>query len=298
MLEVAADAIEREGYRCDVLRTSEQGDAAQAVAAEALRYDVIFTLGGDGTVMEVLGAIPENGPPVGILQGGTGNLVAKALHVPRSVKRAVRALARGRAARIDLGRLPDGRRFAVAAGVGVDASMVAETPRGLKRRLGVLAYVVTGMRALLRFERFRVRISVDGRGHEQVANAVLVANFGALLHDLITLGDGISYDDGTLNVCVFAPATMRDSFRVASRLLRRDFRPDPCIWYDAGRQITVETFPPRPAQADGEMVGYTPLSIEVEPLRGRVLLPGGRRDGHLQSRGGRPEVRTRYHSSQ
>jgi diacylglycerol kinase (ATP) len=162
----------------------------------------------------------------------------------------------------------------------------------------VLAYVVTGMRALLRFERFRVRISVDGRGHEQVANAVLVANFGALLHDLITLGDGISYDDGTLNVCVFAPATMRDSFRVASRLLRRDFRPDPCIWYDAGRQITVETFPPRPAQADGEMVGYTPLSIEVEPLRGRVLLPGGRRDGHLQSRGGRPEVRTRYHSSQ
>lgn len=282
LMERAAAAIEAAGHRCDVLVTAGQGDAARAVGAESRAYDVIFTLGGDGTVMEVLGALPEGGPPVAILQGGTGNLIAQALGIPRSVRAAVQSLLRGSEARIDLGRLGDGRMFAVAAGVGVDAAMVAETPTGLKRRLGVLAYVLMGTRALLRFEAFRVRVTIDGRVHEQGATAVLVANFGALLHDLIALGDGIREDDGVLNVCVFSPGTVRDSARVARRLLRRDFRPDPCIWYGSGRHITVETSPPRPVQADGELLGTTPLVAEVEPLRGRVLVPWrhpGRRRG-------------------
>jgi diacylglycerol kinase (ATP) len=294
-MEAAANAIERGGYRCDVLLTSEPGEAGAAVATKAGGYEVIFILGGDGTVMEVLGAVPEDGPPVGILQGGTGNLIARALNIPRRVPVAVRALLGGTVARIDLARLADGRRFAIAAGVGVDAAMVAETPRSLKRRLGVLAYVVMGTRALLRFDRFATRITVDGAVHEQQATAVLVANFGALLHDLITLGDGISYDDGTLNVCVFSPASLRDSVRVAKRLLRRDFRPDPCIWYGQGRSIKVETFPPREAQADGELLGLTPLVAEVEPLRGRILLPARRRSGRRGSRPATPglDVSTR-----
>jgi diacylglycerol kinase (ATP) len=284
--ERAAAAIEEAGMRCNVLVTSAQGDAGRAVAADSGAYDVIFTLGGDGTVMEVLSATPETGPPVGILHGGTGNLIAQALGVPYAIRPAVRALVAGRVGQIDLGRLADGRRFAVAAGVGIDATMTAEATPSLKRRLGVLAYIVLGARALLRFERFKVRIDVDGRTHEQEAVAVLVANFGTLLHDFITLGDGISYDDGQLNVCVFSPGTVRESLRVARRLLRRDFRPDPCIWYAAGRRIAVVTDPPRIAQADGELLGLTPLVAEVEPLRGRVLLP--RRTGRRSARGAPP----------
>lgn len=277
VMEHAADALEAAGFRCDVLVTAAPGDAARAARAEAGAYDAVFTLGGDGTAMEVLGAMPENGPPVGVLHGGTGNLLAQALGVPRRVGPAVRALLTGTVARIDLARLADGRRFALAAGVGVDAAMIAETSRRLKRRLGVLAYVYTGTRALLRFERFAARIDVDGRVHEQQASAVLVANFGTLLHDLIKLGDGIEYDDGVLNVCVFAPKSLRDSVRVAHRLLRGDFRPDPCLWYAAGRCITVETDPPRMAQADGELLGNTPLTAEVEPMRATVFLPAAPR---------------------
>jgi diacylglycerol kinase (ATP) len=281
----AQAAIESEGLRCDVLLTAAPGDAARAITDTGAAYDVVFTLGGDGTVMEVLSATPRDGPPVGILHGGTGNLIAQALGIPRRIRPAVSSLLAGRVGQIDLGRLADGRRFAVAAGVGVDATMTAEATPSLKRRLGVIAYIILGARALLRFERFRVRITVDGRAHEQEAVAVLVANFGTLLHDFITLGDGISYDDGQLNVCVFSPSTVRQSLRVARRLLRRDFGPDPCIWYDAGRRISVETDPPRLAQADGELLGLTPLVAEVEPLRGRVLLP--RRVGRRTARGSR-----------
>ena len=92
----------------------------------AADYDAVFTLGGDGTAMEVAGALALSGIPIGVLAGGTGNLLGRALGIPRSVKRAVPMLLAGEVRRIDLG-IVRGRHFAVAAGVGIDAAMVEET---------------------------------------------------------------------------------------------------------------------------------------------------------------------------
>src|SRR5581483_6556264 len=115
----------------------------------------------------------------------TGNLLARAVGIPLAVPRAVDALLSGEQLLIDLGRFSSRRGFAIAAGVGIDASMVAEAPGWLKRRLGVLAYTIMGTRAALRavFLRryFRVRITIDGATHECDAAAVMIANFGAVL---------------------------------------------------------------------------------------------------------------------
>ena len=51
---------------------------------------------------------------------------------------------------IDLGRFENGKHFAIAAGVGIDASMVAETPVWMKRRLGILGYALVATRAALK----------------------------------------------------------------------------------------------------------------------------------------------------
>src|SRR5688500_5056374 len=100
--------------------------------------------------------------PVGVLPGGTGNLIARTLGIPVTLREAVAALVRGDRARIDLGQLGSGRRFAFSAGVGVDVRMIEGAPARLKRRLGVLAYVLSAARALLRREDFLVRATVDG----------------------------------------------------------------------------------------------------------------------------------------
>ena len=68
--------------------------------------------------------------------------------------------------------------------------MVETTTKTLKGRFGVLAYFWTGARAALSQERFTVIATVDGRRHERVATMVMVANFGAVFRDLITLGPG------------------------------------------------------------------------------------------------------------
>lgn len=281
----AIRAFERAGVPCDAVMTTHRGQGAYLAARLASGYDVVFTLGGDGTAMEVVGALAGNGgPPVGILPGGTGNLLARTLGIPLDVRRAVPLLLRGQEALVDLGLLtgaPPGieRRFAFAAGVGIDATMVGETSVTLKRHIGVGAYMISWVSAALRRESFLARVTVDGQTVERVASAVMVANFGAVLNDLIRLGPGILHDDGKLDLCVFSPGTARDAVRVAWKLMRKDFRTDPCMLYRAGRHFRVETHPPRPVQADGELLGETPFEVTVEPLSAQLLVPPWPRTG-------------------
>ena len=269
---LAAAAFARHGVSCDTVLTQHPGHAAEVATARGRDYDAVFTLGGDGTVMEVLGALAHSGVPVGVLPGGTGNLLARVLHIPLKIEAAVDALINGDEARIDLGSI-GGRRFAFAAGMGIDAKMVQTTTSALKGRLGVLAYFLTGTRAALEHDRFLVVATVDGVEHRREATMVMVANFGAVFRDLITLGPGIRQDDGMLDLCVFSPKGLRDSIRITWRLLRKDFRTDPCMLYTAGRTLRIATEPPRPVQADGDLVGMTPIDVAVEPLAGHVLVP-------------------------
>jgi len=266
-------ALRAAGLLYDSVFTECPGHAAILAETRGFQYDVVLTLGGDGTAMEAIGALAFHGPPVGILPGGTGNLIARALGIPLSVRRAVPTLLAGDMMRIDLGRLQDGRRFAIGVGVGIDAAMIAETSTLWKRRVGVAAYIAVAARAVLRLDRFDARVTVDGITLERRASAVLVANFGVLLSDFIALGEGIRYDDGVLNVCLFDPETFRDAVRIMRKLLLRDFRPDPAMAYLAGRRITVETTPPKLAQADGDIVGVSPFSVVTEPLAGCILVP-------------------------
>ncbi|HEU4748367.1 MAG TPA: diacylglycerol kinase family protein [Gemmatimonadaceae bacterium] len=273
MRDRALRAFVDEGVDCDVVVTSAPGHAAVLAQAHAHEYDAVFTLGGDGTVMEVLGALAHRGPPIGILAGGTGNVIARSLGIPLNPARAVPMLLHGDEASLDMGRLGDGRRFAIGVGVGLDATMIAEAPGKLKKRLGFMAYVIGGYKAVLRNQKFALRLTIDGQVFELEASAVLIANFGAVLNDLVTLGKGIVHDDGRLDACVFSPANLRDALRILWRMIRKDFSADPCLFYKSGREFRVETVPWMPSQADGELLAGTPLTVSVEPLAGRLLVP-------------------------
>lgn len=272
----ACDALRAANVHCDVARTERAGHAAEIAAARGRDYDMVFTLGGDGTAMEVAGALAWSGIPIGVLAGGTGNLLGRALGIPRRVEQAVPRLLGGRVRRIDLG-VVQGRRFAVAAGVGIDAAMVEETPRWMKRRLGVLAYTIiatkAALRAVLRRRFFLARIEVDDEVIERRAAAVLFANFGAILDDRISFGPDIAVDDGVLDCCVFSPAHLGDALRIMWRVTRRDFRPHPAILYKKGKRFRLTTDPVLPLQADGELLGPTPAEITVEPLAAHLLVP-------------------------
>jgi diacylglycerol kinase (ATP) len=270
----ARDALLAAGVEFDVVVTSHQAHAAIVAAERARDFAAVLTLGGDGTAMEVIGALAGTGTPVGVLPGGTGNLVARALRIPRRIELAVRALLHGDVAAVDLGYIPESkRRFAFSSGVGVDARMIDETNPETKRRFGIGAYIHTGVRVGLGRRPFRVRVDVDGIVVEREATSLMVANFGTVLDRLFVLGPGIVQDDGRLDLCVFSPRHAPDVVRIAWRLFRRDFGPDDSLFYRSGREFRIECDPPQLYQADGELLGTTPYSVRVEPLAARLLVP-------------------------
>jgi YegS/Rv2252/BmrU family lipid kinase len=270
------DAFRAADVACDVCRTERAGHAGEIAAARGRDYDMVFTLGGDGTAMEAAGALAGSSIPIGVLAGGTGNLLGRALGIPRSVRKAVPALLGGSIRQIDLGVVL-GRRFAVAAGIGIDAAMVQETPRWMKRRLGVLAYTIMATKAALRAvvlrRFFHVRVECGGEVIERRASAVLFANFGAILEDRIAFGPDIAVDDGVLDCCIFSPTHLGDALRIMWRVTRRDFRPDRSILYKKGTHFRLSADPVQMLQADGELLGPTPADVTVEPLAAHLLVP-------------------------
>ena len=276
VVDDARQAILDAGASCDLMLTEFAGHARQLSESHGRQYDVVFALGGDGTAMEVAGALAGTSIPIGVLPGGTGNLLARALGISRDIGTAVPELLNGHVRRIDLGVVL-GHRFAVAAGVGIDVAMVTETPAWMKRRLGVLAYTIIATKAALRavlFRRFFVaRVDVDGEVIERRAAAVLFANFGTILEERLTFGPDIAVDDGMLDCCIFSPSNLRDALRIMWRVTRRDFRPDSALLYRKGRHFRLETVPILPLQADGELLGVTPVDISVEPLAAHLLVP-------------------------
>jgi diacylglycerol kinase family enzyme len=159
----------------EVRRTERPGHATE-LAREAAGRSALYVFSGDGGFNEVLNGLKAD-VPVGFIPGGGANVLPRALGVPRDPLQAARQLAVGRTRRISLGRV-NGRRFAFAAGVGLDAEVVRRVDR-LGRsdeggRAGNLKFAWT-VAGLVGEHRGRFPASLDVLGHGRAA-FVLVAN--------------------------------------------------------------------------------------------------------------------------
>jgi diacylglycerol kinase (ATP) len=272
----AVEAFAQENVECEVVVTTAPRHATEVVRERGSGFSAVFTLGGDGTAMEVITGLAGRGPPVGILPGGTGNVLVRSLGIPLDVAKAVRALLSGDECQLDLGEMADGRRFAIGLGSGLDEAMIVAASPNMKKRFGVVAYVWSAAQAAFRLEQFDVTLVVDGVTHRRRAASVLIANLGTVLGGTITLGDGIKPDDGLLHACVYSPSHFIDVLRLFARMLRGTAHRDRCTHCIAGRHFRLETTPPRRVQADGELVGMTPMDVHVVPLAARLLIPRAR----------------------
>lgn len=273
--EAALRAFSECGVEVREILTRHPGHAREVLLARTETWDAVFVLGGDGAVMEVVGALAHSETPVGVLPGGTGNLVAGVLGVPRRTGRAVRALLTGQRRAFDLGRLPGGRYFAFAAGIGVDVAMVERTSARRKRILGMLSYAITATRAALGLESHEITVDVDGDVIRTRAVLAMVANAGSVLGGRFAVGPNVLPDDGKLDLCLFTPATRWEVIRLFAKLLRRRFDDPALMRFVRGRRFVLDCQPPVSVQADGDVIGRTPVEIVVEPKAIEFLVPKG-----------------------
>jgi YegS/Rv2252/BmrU family lipid kinase len=166
--------------------------------------DLLIVWGGDGMVQRSIDVLAREKDgariPLAILPAGTGNLLAGNLGIPDDLEKAVDLAFHGERRRIDLGRL-NGEYFAVMAGVGFDGALIRDADRGMKDRLGKLAYVWTGLRHV-NGAAPEAKVLVDGvEWFDDEASCVLVGNVGTITGGIHAFDDA-KPDDGWLDVGV------------------------------------------------------------------------------------------------
>lgn len=263
-LETLVRAYMPQGSYVTVRHTKPDTPIHGLIEDELDRATIAIACGGDGTVSQVAAAIKDSRIPLGIVPAGSTNMVAKASGVPSNAEKAVKLIF-GYHHRewIDVGRSGD-RLLLHLGGAGLDARIFVGANTRLKKRIRWGAYVPSAIVGAMA-EQTDFTVTVDGQVTRARSSLVLVANSAQMLTSNIELVRGVSRVDGTFDVLIFTASNPIELAwaGLVSLTGRLDIQGQAIRLQ--GRSIKIESDPPAPTELDGEVIGETPLEIEVLP---------------------------------
>ena len=269
VFEQVERGLKRAGLAVEASLTAQAGDARRA-AAQAAGCDVVVSIGGDGTLNEVVNGL-EADLPVAPCPLGTANVLAKELGVPRSVARFCEMVRAGRERVLDLGAV-NGQRFVSMTGAGFDASVTAEVHAARRGAIRMSGYFGPLLRHLARYPFPRLKVRIDGGEVVESAGFALVSNVRSYGGPLVVAPDAVP-DDGLLDVCTLPRASRLAYVRALAAFFLRCQHSLSGARYHRGRSIEVTADERVPYQADGDPAGWLPARIELLERTLRVVVP-------------------------
>lgn len=256
---------------------------ARRLATQAIGegFDTLIAAGGDGTLNEVLngmGDVPDgfSKSRLGVLPLGTVNVFARELGIPLKPEAAWPVLRRGNEKQIDLAVVDNGEGeqqertyFAQLAGAGLDSRAIELVDWPTKKKLGPLAYVIAGLKAM-REEQSRIIVS-DG-AHTVSGQLALVGN-GRLYGGSYRIFPTANFCDGKLDVCVFPVVNWPTLFSCGISILLRGRLPETKVVRLRAASFSFIGKSSTRFEVDGELAGKLPARFSVQSLALRVLIP-------------------------
>lgn len=265
-------ALQAAGAAITVIPTAGKGDA-EAIAARLRShdYDRIAVAGGDGTLNEAINGLARNPdpPPLGVIPLGTANVLACEIGLRAVTGPVAASLMKGPVRSVSLGSV-NGRRFALMAGVGLDAEVVEFLDPLLKRRLGKAAYAIETLRHIARGRRDRFTIRTGGCTFE--AELAIVANARHYGGRWIVAPDA-ALDRPSLELCLFGRAGRGAALGYAAALMLGRLTRARGFSTRSVERLTIDGPSGAPVQADGDIVARLPAEIAVLPASLRLVVP-------------------------
>lgn len=273
------EELERHGFVFQTEISRFAGHSRQLARELAGVSDLMLALGGDGTLHEVInGLFDQDGPrpTLAFVPLGTGNDLCRALKIRPEQARLVRTLVEGRKVRMDLGRLTcDGGTvyFGCTCSAGFAAEVARRTDElASKSQLRGLSYSLALMLSLVRYQSPSGAFEIDGEQHRapilfnlNLCNTRFYGG-GMVAAPRAQPFDGqlemVSMELNRAQVLRALPRNYSGNFEGLTGVLQRSFQ-----------KLSLTTDPPVRVQADGQIIGRTPLQVEVVPGALEVLLP-------------------------
>jgi YegS/Rv2252/BmrU family lipid kinase len=261
------------GVAAEPVPTAGAGDATRlAAAAAAGGADLVLALGGDGTVREAAAGLLGGEVPLGILPGGTTNVLAHALEIPADPRAAARLAATVRPRRVDVGRCA-GQPFLMMASAGFDSFLLERLDPRLKRSFGRLGILAQGIAELPRYAWPRLELAADGEPIEASFAAVCNIPFygGAF-----ALAPGACCDDGRLDLVTYRGSGIVSAVGFALALARGGHLDRGDVAVRRVERVVLSGPAGAAVQIDGDASGAElPVEIAVDPRPLALLAPRG-----------------------
>jgi YegS/Rv2252/BmrU family lipid kinase len=236
--------------------TREKDDLDRIITGDSFAAaDVIYAVGGDGTVNEVGRRLIGTNKTLGILPTGSGNGLARHLLLPLDIERSLAAMPTGVSTAIDTATV-NGIPFLGTFGIGFDAVVADRFARAGTR--GIETYIREAMKAFISYKPQPYEIDVDGEILSETAFVVAVANSNQYGNDA-RIAPNASLRDGLLDVCVLRNARIIDAPDIIQRLFRGTLHDCSYLLNRKGRRVVIRRAEEESAHIDGE-----PLSMPRE----------------------------------
>lgn len=235
------------------------------------KVDVVFAVGGDGTVHEIARRLIGTGITLGILPVGSGNGLARHLGIPLDPKKALAGFTTLRVETIDTA-VVDGIPFFGVMGVGFDA-VIAErfassTTRGLE------TYVRAGVQLLSSYVSEEYEIEVDGENvHRRSAFIVAIANSNQYGNEA-RIAPLASLQDGLLDLVIVDRPPILAAPLMMTQLFFGHLHRSNAAWMRRGRIIRVRRAGASWGHLDGDPVRLpAEFEVSVVPASLKVIIP-------------------------
>lgn len=260
--ELAKDLLSSTGIEHEVRITEHPGHAYE-LACEAVeqKTSLVFAWGGDGTMNEVGRALAFSSTTLGLIPAGSGNGLARELHIPFDPVRALKSALHGTDRTIDVGEI-GGKLFFNTAGIGFDAHVTAMFNNRPKGRRGLLSYVTIAARELLSYQPEEYTITIDGETRHHPALLIALANSRQYGNGAIVAPDA-SLSDGHLDLVVIQTRSPLTTLWEARRLFNGTIANSTNVEMRRITQVTITGQRLLCLQVDGEPVTNAEVSLTV-----------------------------------
>lgn len=273
--QVIDQVMNENGISYQLHETTPEDDVHE-IAKKALDegYKRFLAVGGDGTVGAVASALTNTHIPVIIIPMGTSNAMADILGIPDNLEEAVSWwLAASQTKTLDAMQVGE-HYYYLNITVGYSSRTLGQVKRETKRALGELAYWLGGLQHLAGISLYKYRLKIDGKLFIYRASEVIVANSGIIHYDPIRFDPELSMDDGKLSVCRIRVRNVIDFVRVMGNIISGRSQDTPEMSCQvAHREVNIQLGHSLPVQADGEIIGYTPVTVKLCPAAVEFLVP-------------------------
>ncbi|MGE6379636.1 diacylglycerol/lipid kinase family protein [Peribacillus muralis] len=258
-----------------ILQTKEKGDAYRFCLDHGEDMDVVFVLGGDGTVHECVNGLSPLGkrPLFGILPGGTCNDFSRTLNIPQNVRQAAEALVNGKVRSIDIGKANDAY-FSNFWGIGLISDTSNNIDEQEKNRFGKIGYLLSAVRTIGDKDPFPFKVDYDGKHIEGEAIMILVMN-GSFIGTNVLPFPMLNPDDGKVGVAILENASLSTFLDIITmkRTWSDKLGSDSGVTFVQASNLTIETKMRLDVDMDGENYSQTPARIKVLEHHLSVLAP-------------------------